>query len=102
MDDPVININENTDNYEQLLKAMGFNDENEIKHALSLSKNDINEAVAILTNEKPKLTSSTNYAIDNEIIMSESNPNSPNSKNNNDNANNNDVINHLCCNFNLF
>jgi hypothetical protein len=49
--------NDYTDNYEQLLKAMGFNDENEIKQALTLSNNDINEAVAILTNEKlPKIT----------------------------------------------
>lgn len=94
MDEPVIHINDNTDNYEQLLKAMGFNDENEIKQALSLSKNDINEAVAILTNEKPKPAPLTNYVNDdNEIIMSESNSNSPNSKNNMDNANNNEVNN---------
>jgi len=35
------------------LLAMGFPDISEIKRALRLSKNDLNEAVAILTNEQP-------------------------------------------------
>ena len=92
MDDGVISLNDNHDN-EQLLKAMGFNDEHEIRQALSLSKNDINEAVAYLTNEKmPKLVSSGND--DNEIIMSDSVTTSPigpqigrfNSNNNNNNT----------------
>ena len=61
-----------TDNYEQLLKAMGFNDENEIKQALTLSNNDINEAVAILTNEKlPKITT---------LVTSNQSPSSKSSK----------------------
>jgi hypothetical protein len=86
-----------TENYEQLLRSMGFNDDNEIKHALAISNNDINEAVAILTNEKlPKITTlstssppSNHYhpsmgplsTNDNssDIIMTETNLNSPNS-----------------------
>jgi hypothetical protein len=57
------------ENYEQLLKAMGFSDENEIRQALTISNNDINEAVAILTNEKlPKMTSLINTN-DNDIEM---------------------------------
>lgn len=61
-------INE-SENYEQLLKAMGFCDENEIKQALAISNNDINEAVAILTNEKlPKMTSLINTN-ENDIEM---------------------------------
>ena len=79
MDDGVINLNDNLEN-EQLLKAMGFNDEHEIRQALALSKNDINEAVAYLTNEKmPKLINND----DSEIIMAESTSNSPLSSNNN-------------------
>lgn len=35
------------------LLAMGFPDLSEIKRALRLAKNDLNEAVAILTNEQP-------------------------------------------------
>ena len=35
------------------LLAMGFPDILEIKRALRLAKNDLNEAVAILTNEQP-------------------------------------------------
>ncbi len=50
-----------TDTNEQLLKAMGFSDETEIRQALAVSNNDINEAVAILTNEKlPKITTLNN------------------------------------------
>ncbi len=79
MDDAVINLADQSENYEQLLKSMGFVDEGEIRRALSIAKNDINEAVAILTNEKlPKITSLTSNSIeDNEVIMGESNPNSP-------------------------
>ena len=63
-------------NNEELLKSMGFTDEQEIMRALQMAKNDINEAVAILTNEKPpKLTSLTSD--DNEIIMTEASSNSP-------------------------
>lgn len=94
----------------ELLRGMGFCDDNAIKHALNISKNDINEAVAILTNEKlPKLsalssshttapTNNNNNNIQtntntNEIVMnSESNSNSPTSINQKDN-NSNDVIN---------
>ena len=36
-----------------LLLSMGFPDIGEIKRALQMAKNDINEAVAILTNETP-------------------------------------------------
>lgn len=36
-----------------MLLAMGFPDIGEIKKALRMAKNDINEAVAILTNEQP-------------------------------------------------
>ena len=43
-----------------MLLAMGFPDISEIKRALRAAKNDINEAVAILTNEQP---------ISNEIDM---------------------------------
>lgn len=43
-----------------MLLAMGFPDIGEIKKALRIAKNDINEAVAILTNEQP---------ISNEIDM---------------------------------
>lgn len=35
------------------LLAMGFPDIGEIKRALRLAKNDLSEAVAILTNEQP-------------------------------------------------
>ncbi len=43
----------------QMLIGMGFSDLTEIKRALSLSKNDLNEAVAILTNEQPGLSYDT-------------------------------------------
>jgi len=60
---------------EQLLKAMGFSDETEIRQALAVSYNDINEAVAILTNEKlPKITSlnnNTSLNNDNDIDMTD-------------------------------
>ena len=36
-----------------MLLSMGFPDINEIRRALRLAKNDVNEAVAILTNEQP-------------------------------------------------
>ena len=36
-----------------MLLSMGFPDINEIRRALRLAKNDVNEAVAILTNEAP-------------------------------------------------
>ena len=76
MDDSIIHINNDTSENEQLLKAMGFNDEGDIRQALKLSKNDINEAVAYLTNEKmPKLVNTKDYNSthdnDNEIIMSD-------------------------------
>lgn len=84
-----------------LLKAMGFIDETEIQQALDMSKNDINEAVSILTNEKlPKFRinnsssdqqmqkkSTSNHNFDDaEVVMtndSNSNPNSPNSSSKN-------------------
>ena len=75
MDDSIIHINNDTSENEQLLKAMGFNDADDIRQALKLSKNDINEAVAYLTNEKmPKLVNTKDYNStndDNEIIMSD-------------------------------
>ena len=50
-----------SDTNEQLLKAMGFTDQVEMREALSIANNDINEAVAILTNEKlPKITTLNN------------------------------------------
>ena len=70
---------------EELLKAMGFNNEIEIREALKIAKNDINEAVSILTSERlPKLI--PQHSNDNEIIMSsDSSSDSPSSnKNNND------------------
>lgn len=70
-------LNDYTDSNEQLLKAMGFDNEKEIKQALSMSNNDINEAVAILTNEKlpkiPTLTSNLNNDIENDIDMIDAN-----------------------------
>lgn len=70
-------LNDCTENNEQLLKAMGFNDEKEIKQALCISNNDINEAVAILTNEKlpkiPTLVNNLNNDIDNDIDMLDAN-----------------------------
>ena len=36
-----------------MLLSMGFPDINEIRRALKVAKNDVNEAVAILTNEQP-------------------------------------------------
>ena len=46
------NIMDDDENLSMLL-AMGFPDIGEIKKALRMAKNDINEAVAILTNEQP-------------------------------------------------
>jgi hypothetical protein len=92
-----------TENYEQLLKAMGFNDENEIRQALAISNNDINEAVAILTNEKlPKMTSLINTT-ENDIEMCDIS-NQHNNQNNNNNSNNSgtesfhspNYVNNLC------
>ena len=40
------------------LLAMGFPDLDEIKRALRMAKNDLNEAVAILTHEQPASSSS--------------------------------------------
>lgn len=37
----------------QTLLAMGFPNESEVRRALKLGKNDLNEAVAVLTNEHP-------------------------------------------------
>ena len=72
-----------SENYEQLLKAMGFNDENEIRQALAISNNDINEAVAILTNEKlPKMTSLI-HTTDNDVEMCDMIGNSDNNLSNN-------------------
>lgn len=93
----------------ELLRAMGFSDEDEIRQALTISKNDINEAVAILTNEKlPRIStlgsSTSKPSVDttstttpnpsgNEVVMnSDSNSDSPSSSgdlNNNNNNNNN-------------
>ena len=82
MDDSIIHINSDTSENEQLLKAMGFNDEANIREALKLSKNDINEAVAYLTNEKmPKLVN-TNFNTSN---FSNSNVNNNNNNNNDEN-----------------
>jgi len=93
MDDSIIHINNDTSENEMLLKSMGFNDEIDIRQALKFAKNDINEAVAYLTNEKlPKLvnnntnsnltnTNSNTYD-DNEIIMGDAMM-SNNSNNNN-------------------
>lgn len=94
-----------------LLRAMGFSDEEEIRQALTISKNDINEAVAILTHEKfPKIstlggnstkssiqdptTSTTSHIINssgsNEIVMtSDSNSDSPSSSGDTTTTNNN-------------
>ncbi|XP_038074652.1 ubiquitin carboxyl-terminal hydrolase 24-like isoform X2 [Patiria miniata] len=52
----------------QMLVSMGFSDLTEIKRALALSKNDVNEAVAILTNEQPGLSYDT---VDEVVEMSE-------------------------------
>lgn len=78
----IYSLNDYTDTNEQLLKAMGFDNEKEIKQALCMSNNDINEAVAILTNEKlPKitaLTTNTNNENENDIDMMDSNVSSQN------------------------
>ncbi|XP_022101626.1 ubiquitin carboxyl-terminal hydrolase 24-like isoform X2 [Acanthaster planci] len=50
---------EPTEDNLQMLVNMGFSDLTEIKRALTLSKNDVNEAVAILTNEQPGLSYDT-------------------------------------------
>ena len=49
----MINIMEDGPSDEQItmLMCMGFSDINDIQRALKLAKNDINEAVAILTGE---------------------------------------------------
>lgn len=87
----------------ELLRSMGFSDDDEIRQALTISKNDINEAVAILTNEKlPKIstlvggkssdTSGTNATTStntggNEVVMnSDSNSDSPSSNDMNNNG----------------
>ena len=87
----------------ELLRSMGFSDDDEIRQALTIAKNDINEAVAILTNEKlPKIstlvggkssdmsgtnaTTSTNTG-GNEVVMnSDSNSDSPSSNDMNNNG----------------
>lgn len=78
-------LNDYTDNNEQLLKAMGFDNEKEIKQALCMSNNDINEAVAILTNEKlPKITTlanNSNNDIENDIDMIDANTSQSDKKN---------------------
>jgi hypothetical protein len=87
----------------ELLRSMGFSDDDEIRQALTIAKNDINEAVAILTNEKlPKIstlvggkssdTSGTNATTStnnggNEVVMnSDSNSDSPSSNDMNNNG----------------
>ena len=52
----------------QMLVGMGFSDLTEIKRALTLSKNDLNEAVAILTNEQPGMSYDT---VDEVVEMKE-------------------------------
>ncbi len=51
--DPGHAITMDEDENLSMLLSMGFPDIGEIKRALRLAKNDINEAVAILTNEQP-------------------------------------------------
>ena len=41
------------DEHVQTLLAMGFPSESEIRRALQIGKNDLNEAVSILTNDTP-------------------------------------------------
>lgn len=80
--------NDYTDTNEQLLKAMGFNDEDEIRQALTVSNNDINEAVAILTNEKlPRITTLNNSTSmnNNDIDMTEANSSTQSQENNKSN-----------------
>lgn len=46
------------------LMAMGFPDINEITRALRLAKNDLNEAVAILTNDQPPPLYGSDFGVD--------------------------------------
>ena len=71
--------------HEELLKAMGFTNEVHVREALKIAKNDINEAVSILTSERlPKSIgpSTKNDSNDNEVIMGNE-PDSPNNTNKN-------------------
>ena len=54
------------ENVETLL-SMGFPNENEVRRALRLAKNDLNEAVAILTNEHPSSQFDTLEELDVEM-----------------------------------
>ena len=51
----------------QTLLSMGFPNESEVRRALRLAKNDLNEAVAILTNEHPSTQFDTLDDIDVEM-----------------------------------
>ena len=59
---PVADTMESEDENISTLLCMGFPDIAEIKRALRLAKNDLNEAVAILTNEQVcTITNSDTY-----------------------------------------
>jgi hypothetical protein len=68
---------------EETLKAMGFIDEQDIREALKIAKNDINEAVSILTSDRlPRLIGPVNRT----KSLTES-INNNNNKHNNSNEN---------------
>lgn len=58
----------------QTLLAMGFPSESEIRRALKIGKNDLSEAVAILTNENPYTSYDTLDDLDVEMKDVESRP----------------------------
>jgi hypothetical protein len=69
---------------EEMLKAMGFDNEMDIREALKIAKNDINEAVSILTSDRlprligPSNRNKSNDTNENEVTMgNDSNLDSP-------------------------
>jgi hypothetical protein len=88
LEDGIFDCIDETAKNEEMLKAMGFADETDIREALKIAKNDINEAVSILTSDRlPRLigpskkspfTEINNNNNENEITMrGESNLDSP-------------------------
>lgn len=101
--DGVFDCMDDTAKNEELLKCMGFMNELEVREALKMAKNDINEAISILTSDRlkmygpPESFKSTDNDInfvsssinnqsghtDNEIVMSNDSDNSSNNSRNN-------------------
>ena len=68
------------------LLCMGFPDIPEIKRALRLAKNDLNEAVAILTNEQPLSSYGTMTDLSLDVDMKQSVENSDHATDNSENS----------------